>query len=282
MSMCAKEPQVLLIDQNAFRRAGYLSLLEDWARSTGVSIKAVTPDDAATNLENLPDCQLVLLNLGSQSIEDDSTRHLIKLLRALIPDTPLTIVSDNSDPREVACAFRAGASGFIPTSLKPSVALHSFTFIMNGGAYFPPSALLQRADLRDCDQDTDDGTFEDGEAEDDDTEEHTTRTRTKRGKSRIVRLTARQHEVLLQLREGKSNKVIARALDMTEATVKVHVRQIMRKLGASNRTQAAVCAVEADLNDAHPTNGSRPPEDIGRDHDRPREHPLHTVVSGAA
>ena len=88
--------------------------------------------------------------------------------------------------------------------------------------------------------------------------------------------------MLLQLRDGKSNKVIARALDMTEATVKVHVRQIMRKLGASNRTQAAVCAVEADLNDTHPTNGSRPPEDIGPDHDRPREHPLHTVVSGAA
>ena len=46
---------------------------------------------------------------------------------------------------------------------------------------FPTVALLQRADLRDCDQDTDDGTFEDGEAEDDDTEEHTTRTRTEAG-----------------------------------------------------------------------------------------------------
>src|SRR5690606_26939929 len=56
------------------------------------------------------------------------------------------------------------------------------------------------------------------------------------------RLTLRQHEVLEGLRYGKSNKHIARELNMQEATVKVHVRQIMRKLGASNRTQVALLA----------------------------------------
>jgi DNA-binding NarL/FixJ family response regulator len=55
-------------------------------------------------------------------------------------------------------------------------------------------------------------------------------------------LTPRQLEVLGRLREGKPNKLIARDLNMTEATVKVHVRQIMRKLGATNRTQAVLCA----------------------------------------
>jgi DNA-binding NarL/FixJ family response regulator len=50
----------------------------------------------------------------------------------------------------------------------------------------------------------------------------------------------RQQEVLSFLRRGISNKLIARELNMTEATVKVHVRQIMRKLGAANRTQVAV------------------------------------------
>lgn len=282
MSVCAKDPQVLLIDQNEFRRAGYLSLLEDWARSAGVGIKAVSPCDAATNLENLPDCQLVLLNLGSQSIEDDNTRHLIKLLRALIPDTPLTIVSDNCEPQEVANAFRAGASGFIPTSLKPSVALHSFTFIMNGGAYFPPAALLHQFEAQDCDRDPDEEQFDEDESENNSAEQHATRAGTKKGKSRIVRLTARQHEVLEQLRDGKSNKVIARALNMTEATVKVHVRQIMRKLGASNRTQAAVCAVEADLNGSHRANGNRPCDKAGHGEEVHRSHAMHATVSGAA
>src|SRR5690606_38324456 len=56
-------------------------------------------------------------------------------------------------------------------------------------------------------------------------------------------LTRRQHDVLQRLRLGKSNKLIARDLDMQESTVKVHVRQIMRKLGAANRTQAALLAM---------------------------------------
>ena len=282
MSVCAKEPQVLLIDQNAFRRAGYLSLLEDWAQSQNVSIKAVTPDAAATNLEDLPDCQLVLLNLGSQSVDDDNTRHLMKLMGALIPDTPLAIVSDYSEPNEVATAFQSGASGFIPTSLKPSVALHAFTFIMNGGAYFPPSALLGRNELRDCEANTDNSPFDDGETEDETAEIHAVRPNGKSGKPRIVRLTARQHEVLEQLRDGKSNKVIARALDMTEATVKVHVRQIMRKLGASNRTQAAVCAVQADLSAPENTNGSGVPNSSKHDSERDGVTTLYTTISGAA
>ncbi len=60
-------------------------------------------------------------------------------------------------------------------------------------------------------------------------------------------LTQRQHAVLKLLQQGQSNKRIARELRMCESTVKVHVRQIMRKLGACNRTQAALCALEMDL-----------------------------------
>ena len=282
MSVCAREPQVLLIDQHAFRRAGYLSLLEDWAQSQNVSIKAVTPDAAATNLENLPDCQLVLLNLGSQSIDDDNTRHLMKLLGALTPEMPLAIVSDNCDPHEVATAFRSGASGFIPTSLKPSIALHAFTFIMNGGTYFPPSALLRSAELQDGEADAGNRPVDDGETEHETAEIHSVRRNGKRGDPRIVRLTARQLEVLEQLRDGKSNKVIARALDMTEATVKVHVRQIMRKLGASNRTQAAVCAVQADLSGPGNTGGSGTSTSAETDSERHGVTPLYTTISGAA
>lgn len=63
------------------------------------------------------------------------------------------------------------------------------------------------------------------------------------GSDQAPSLTPRQREVLERLSEGKSNKLIARDLDMTEATVKVHVRQIMRKFGASNRTQAALIAM---------------------------------------
>src|SRR4249920_3304087 len=56
-----------------------------------------------------------------------------------------------------------------------------------------------------------------------------------------VSLSSKQEEVFKLLRRGEANKLIARHLGLSEATVKVHIRQIMRKLGVANRTQAAIC-----------------------------------------
>lgn len=282
MAMCAGELQVLLIDQKPFRRAGFLSLLENWAQSSNISVKAVAPDAAATDFEKLAGCNLVLLNLGSQSINKESTRQLMQLLRTLIPDTPLAIISDNTDPQEVALAVRSGASGFIPTTLKPSVALQSFTFIMKGGAYFPPSALLQKVEARECGPGTNGGRSGDGETEDKGTEHRAPCEEKGPGKSQTVRLTMRQQEVLEQLRLGKSNKVIAGALDMTEATVKVHVRQIMRKLGAANRTQVAVQAVEAGLNGTLAANGTDGSENVKSEPDPHHSQGIRGTLFGSA
>ena len=71
-------------------------------------------------------------------------------------------------------------------------------------------------------------------------------------------LTTRQQEVLERLRQGESNKLIGRQLKLRESTVKVHIRQIMRKLGATNRTQAALCAVQLSV--ARDKNGENEDE----------------------
>ena len=60
-----------------------------------------------------------------------------------------------------------------------------------------------------------------------------------------VGLTPRECDVLNLLREGKPNKIIAAALDLKETTVKIHVRHIMKKLKATNRTEAALMAERA-------------------------------------
>jgi len=70
-------------------------------------------------------------------------------------------------------------------------------------------------------------------------------------------LTARQQDVLERLRRGESNKLIGRQLRLRESTVKVHIRQIMRKLGAANRTQAALCAAQLDLGSAEQEEDER-------------------------
>ena len=62
-----------------------------------------------------------------------------------------------------------------------------------------------------------------------------------------VGLTARERQVLERLQLGASNKLIGRQLNLRESTVKVHIRRILRKLGAVHRTQAALCAVRLSI-----------------------------------
>src|SRR5262249_37441288 len=64
-------------------------------------------------------------------------------------------------------------------------------------------------------------------------------------------LSPRERQILISLAEGKSNKVIARQFNLTESTVKVHLKAVLRKLGKHNRTQAAIWAIEHGLRVHH-------------------------------
>jgi two-component system nitrate/nitrite response regulator NarL len=64
-------------------------------------------------------------------------------------------------------------------------------------------------------------------------------------------LSPRERQILISLAEGKSNKAIARQYNLSEATVKVHLKAVLRKLGKHNRTQAAIWAIEHGLRDHH-------------------------------
>jgi DNA-binding CsgD family transcriptional regulator len=130
-----------------------------------------------------------------------------------MPQALLVIISDREDPQEIRAAFQEGAIGFMPTSIEPAVAFQALSFIRSGGSFFPPSALS--TSLREA---------------------------TINGVA-VSELTTKQEEVICCLRKGLSNKAIARQLDISEATVKVHVRRIIRKFGVANRTQLAVAAM---------------------------------------
>jgi DNA-binding NarL/FixJ family response regulator len=168
---------------------------------------------------------MVVLNIGSDTLNDPVFMDRVKAIQAQQPEAILVALSDRDDPDEMLRAFEIGFRGFIPTCLEPETVFQVLTFLIKGGSFFPPT-ILQRflggADIRvNASGDKNNGVFAEGVGS-------------------AHGLTARQQEVLELLRQGISNKVIGRQLNMTEATVKVHVRQIMRKLGASNRTQAAV------------------------------------------
>jgi DNA-binding NarL/FixJ family response regulator len=104
--------------------------------------------------------------------------------------------------------------------------MQAFTFIMSGGTFFPPAALMHAMQAK--------RSPEHGSSNDP--------TILATTSVHCSGLTVREQEVLERLRQGASNRLIGQQLKMRESTVKVHVRQIMIKLGAANRTEAALCA----------------------------------------
>jgi DNA-binding NarL/FixJ family response regulator len=207
------KPEVLIVDSKRLRQAGITRLLEMWADVMGLTLRGAVPD-AALNTNCVPaNCKMVIISLGSASIDDVEYQTLIKSVRRLMPQAPLVILSDREQPQEICAAFRQGAVGYMSTSLEPAVAFQALSFIKSGGSFFPPSVLSSYFPQEN------ESSAHEGD------------------------LTARQEGVFGLLRQGCSNKVIARELGMSESTVKVHARKIMRKFGVANRTQLAVAAM---------------------------------------
>lgn len=223
-----RTPTVLVIDSLELRRAGVVSFLRPWADDRCVDIVQLDNYESLTETDAFL-LKMILLVIGAQGVADPESQSWIASLHEKFADVPLVLFSEREEPDEVVAAFKAGARGFIPMSITPPVAIQAFTFILGGGSFYPPAALVQRSCV-----------------------EGSLRVVTSRRTATLVEhsksgLTARQLEVLDRLRQGESNKLIGRQLKLRESTVKVHIRQIMRKLGATNRTQAALCAAELDL-----------------------------------
>ena len=209
-----KKNELLIIDSKRLRQAGITRLLETWADVMGLTAKPAVPG-VPFNASCAPaNCEMTVICVGNESIQGAQFQELIKNVRRILPQALLVIISDREDAQEICAAFEVGAVGFMPTSIEPAIAFQALSFIRSGGSFFPPSALS--TSLREINGN---------------------------GAAGVLDLTAKQEEVVGRLHKGLSNKAIARQLDMSEATVKVHVRQIMRKFGVANRTQLAIAAM---------------------------------------
>ena len=212
---------VALIDEFPLRRASTLNLLRshlrDGAKSFGSAVELLS--QVLSTAEN-PSC--IIMCVGGRSVvEAPGAEELLRLGIALA-STPVIILSDREESAEILAAFRRGARGYIPTSLEPLLVIEALRIVLAGGTFFPAEALI----------------------------------RSRRKAPAPIKLPSapsqaveqrdewppRQLAVLRLLVQGKANKEIAHALTMEERKVKVHIGIIMRKLGAANRTQAALHA----------------------------------------
>ena len=209
---------VLVVDDHPLFRDGLKLVLQQLADGTRV----VAESDATRALEaarSIPDLDLVLLDLGLPGIDGYAA---IERFAQVSPGVPVVIVSAREDPAEVRRAIDLGATGYIPKSTPAATLLDALRLVLGGGVYVPP--LLVRA-VRPQAQGASTATQEPPPED----------------------LTQRQIDVLALLAEGKSNKAIARELDLSEKTVKAHVTAVFRALGVINRTQAALEARKREL-----------------------------------
>jgi DNA-binding NarL/FixJ family response regulator len=142
----------------------------------------------------------------------------IETLRHALPDTPLVVVAETDDPHRTRQLLAVGVRGVLPASLSLQVLMGAVDLVLAGGVYLPSSLI----------------------------DAGTSRAIALPGTAQAAEpwpeLTRRQRDVLAFISQGKSNKLIADALSMSESTVKAHVKQIIRRLNVANRTQAALVA----------------------------------------
>jgi DNA-binding NarL/FixJ family response regulator len=141
----------------------------------------------------------------------------LRTLRRRFPHLFVIVASGQQDPPTIRCVLAAGANGFFPKSSESDLLLQAVRLVLAGGSYVPMDAL---ADVD---------------------------TATRVDTTSAVELTPRQLDVLQRLLRGLPNKTIARELNLTEGTVKIHIAAILRALRARNRTEAVVRARELGL-----------------------------------
>jgi len=175
----------------------------------GTFVEAATAEEAIAAASAHEDLDIVLIDVnmpGMGGVEG------VRRLRGSHPMLPLLVCSASEDAGLVRELLALGVAGFMPKSDSTQVIVEAVRLVLAGGTYFPARLLAAAA------------------------------TPPSSGEIALDSLTPRQREVLRLLAEGKPNKVIARELDISEATVKVHLLSVFRALGARNRTEAVVIA----------------------------------------
>ncbi len=209
--------RVLLIDDHALFRRGLQELLQ--RRGIDV-VGAVGDGQAGCELAQARRPDVILLDLRMPGLHGLSV--LERLNRSRI-EVPVVMLTTSIEEHDLVQSLRAGARGYLLKDMEPDELIDSLHQVVAGQTAIAPEMAGVLAKV----------------VQGDDSPRH-------RG-DRFSELTPRELEILCHVAEGQSNKAIARDLGITDGTVKLHVRSILRKLGVSSRVEAAVLAVEQDL-----------------------------------
>jgi len=210
--------RVLLVDDHTLFRSGVKALLQRHSEFEVVGESADSLEGVKRARELKPD--VVLLDLHMPGV---SGKDAVKLFLEQSPDTHVVMLTVSEAADDLVDTLRAGASGYLLKNIETETLLDSIRRAVGGDSVV--SAEMTTKLVK--------GLRATGAGNDAAADKET--------------LSPREHEILGYVAKGASNKEIARALDLAESTVKIHVQHILRKLNLSSRVQAAVYAIEHGL-----------------------------------
>ncbi|MGV6826632.1 MAG: response regulator [bacterium] len=209
---------IVMIDDHALFRIGLRELLERRGLNV-VSAVGDCADGISQVLETQPD--VVLLDMRMPQM---TGLEVLKSLRNKKQTMPIVMLTTSRDEADVVNSLQSGANGYLLKDMEPDELIDALNDIQGGKTVVAPelAGVLARA------------------LQGDPVENTTTN-------SGIDDLTPREREILCHLAAGQSNKVIANNLGISDGTVKLHVKAILRKLEVHSRVEAAVIAVEKEV-----------------------------------
>jgi two-component system nitrate/nitrite response regulator NarL len=209
--------RILLIDDHALFRIGLQELLQ----RRGIDVVGAM-GDCQQGIElvqqEVPD--VVLLDMRMPEMDGV---QVLKELRRRSLAMPIAMLTTSREEKDVIDSLQSGAQGYLLKDMEPDELISALKQIVNGNTVVAPelTGILAKAVQGETEQEPKQSAFSD--------------------------LTPREREILCHLAEGQSNKVIARNLGISDGTVKLHVKAILRKLNVHSRVEAAVIAVEQNL-----------------------------------
>jgi DNA-binding NarL/FixJ family response regulator len=210
--------KVLIVDDHVLIRDAMRAVLQDalGRGETPELLESASGEHATAVLGRHADLDLVLLDLN---LPDGDGLDMLAEIRDAHPSVSVVVLSGREDRATMLTVLRHGAQGFIPKSATRDVMVGALRLVFSGGTYVPPEALAASATVP-------------------------TPAAPAAQSPQELGLTERQIDVLALMMQGRSNKLICRALGLAETTVKNHVTAILKAMGAANRTEAAIRATE--------------------------------------
>jgi two-component system, NarL family, nitrate/nitrite response regulator NarL len=218
----SQKTETILLCRNALISIGLKHLLE----GTCFSVTGLASDEASFS-ERYPNTMPNLFIIDGS----DNPGHVIDTARTLKdrhPEARIALIADGFDLPFVKLARSAGVDGFCLSAGGREVLIKALELVMLGEAVLPTHLMALLLDMAPAGAELG--------------PQDQASIGLELSDPRLRKLSTRESQILNCLTEGAPNKVIARKLDVAEATVKVHIKAILRKIGATNRTQAAMWA----------------------------------------